>query len=415
MARPPLPLGTPGSITVTQQGPGQWMARCRFRDHDGETRRLRKHGPTQTAARSALHDAIRDRQSGGGRTASELTPFSKFSDAATLYLAKVKRRRQDSTHALYEFHLNNTILPSLGSLRLRECTVSRLDTFLSALEPRYAANTRRKLRTIVSGVLQYAVLSEAIPRNPARDLDRIEEAPGSRKAGPRGLTFPERSRLLGWLDGASDDPDERRKQQVAQAADLPDLVRFMLGTGLRIGEALAARWCDVDLAGISVPIGDEMRPVPVVTIAGNVTWVKGKGLVRHEGKTDAALRVIPLPTFVVTLLRARRFEPLDNRWPVFPAAGRDGSPTHRYPANVRRSLRTVRGEVGLEWMTPHTWRRTYATILDDEISFTDRMKADLMGQATFLKAAYVSRGELHPAAAVVLDSAITDRTANPRT
>jgi hypothetical protein len=29
----------------------------------------------------------------------------------------------------------------------------------------------------------------------------------------------------------------------------------------------------------------------------------------------------------------------------------------------------------VEWMTPHTWRRTYATILDDEMSLTDRAKA----------------------------------------
>ena len=54
-------------------------------------------------------------------------------------------------------------------------------------------------------------------------------------------------------------------------------------------------------------------------------------------------------------------------------------------------------------MTPHTWRRTYATILDDEITFTDRMKADLMGQAKFLKDTYVSRGELHADAAVLID------------
>jgi hypothetical protein len=45
----------------------------------------------------------------------------------------------------------------------------------------------------------------------------------------------------------------------------------------------------------------------------------------------------------------------------------------------------VREKVDLNWMTPHTWRRTYATILDDEMSLTDRAKADLMGQAKFLK------------------------------
>jgi len=91
---------------------------------------------------------------------------------------------------------------------------------------------------------------------------------------------------------------------------------------------------------------------------------------------------------------------------VFAAAGRNGRPTYRWPSTVRRNVRTIRAEVGLDWMTPHTWRRTYATILDDEMSLTDRAKADLMGQAKFLKDTYVSRGELHPDAAVFLDAAL---------
>src|SRR3954452_6203484 len=118
MARPPLPLGTPGSITVVEDEPGVWVARCRFRGHDGATRRLRKHGPSKTAARNALHQAIQERQRGRGSRAGELTPASRFRDAAALYLAKIERRREDSTHALYVFHLENTILPALGDLRL---------------------------------------------------------------------------------------------------------------------------------------------------------------------------------------------------------------------------------------------------------------------------------------------------------
>lgn len=166
---------------------------------------------------------------------------SRFSDAAAIYLAKIERKREDSTHALYAFHLKATILPALGALRLRECTVARLDAFLEALEPRYAANTRRKLRSIVSGVLQVAVLQEAIVSNPVRELDRIEQPKGQRKARSRGLTLEERRRLLDWLDGSSGDPATLRKQKIARSADLPDLVRFFLGTGLRIGEALATR------------------------------------------------------------------------------------------------------------------------------------------------------------------------------
>jgi hypothetical protein len=62
MARPPLPLGTPGAITTKEESPGVWVARCRFRDHDGVTRRLWKQGPSKTAARAALHQTIQDRQ-----------------------------------------------------------------------------------------------------------------------------------------------------------------------------------------------------------------------------------------------------------------------------------------------------------------------------------------------------------------
>ena len=257
MARPPLPLGTPGTITVVEEEPGSWVARCRFRDHDGVTRRLRKHGPSKTAAKAPCTSSSSS-VSEANRGGSTLTPASRFREAAELYLAKVDRKREDSTHALYAYHLDRTVLPALGALQLRECTVARLDAFLEALEPRYAASTRRTLRSIVSGVLQIGVLHEALPANPVRELDRIEQPKGQAKKKPRGLTIDERQALLDWFDQDSDDDRVRRLQRVARAAELPDLVRFSLGTGLRIGEALAVRRLDVNLDG--VPVRGQARP-----------------------------------------------------------------------------------------------------------------------------------------------------------
>jgi integrase len=144
------------------------------------------------------------------------------------------------------------------------------------------------------------------------------------------------------------------------------------------------RWIDLNLDGIPVVTENDMRLVPVVAVRQNVYPVKGKGLVVHGGKTATALRVVPLPEFVTARMRERRHDDDTPEWPVF----------------------AVREQVGLGWMTPHSLRRTYATILDDEMSLTDRAKADLMGQAKFLKDTYVSRGELHPDAAVFLDAAL---------
>ncbi len=408
MARPPLALGHHGSIKATRDD-GQWVARCRVRDLDGVTRKVERWGSSRAAAQRALQDELRQRR---GERTELLQPQSRFRDAAALWTAKIAERREDSTADTYRHWLDALVLPQLGALHLPECDVAHLDAFFTRLERarrtataedgtttekiRYAANTRRTIRAIVAGVMQQAVLHRAVASNPVRELERIESPKGHRKAPPRGLTPEERRRLLAFVD----------VDKTAGAADLPDLIRFAIGSGLRIGELCAVRWIDLNLDGIPVVTENDMRLVPVVAVRQNVYPVKGKGLSVHGGKTATALRIVPLPEFVTTRMRARRHDDDTPEWPVFAAAGRDGQPTYRWPSNVRRSVRAVREQVGLGWMTPHSWRRTYATILDDEMSLTDRAKADLMGQAKFLKDTYVSRGELHPDAAVFLDAAL---------
>ncbi len=181
-------------------------------------------------------------------------------------------------------------------------------------KPRYAAASRRTIRSVVSGVLQQAVLHQAIPNNPVRNLERIESPRGHQKTPPRGLTPEELRRLFEYID---QDP-------VSVAADLPDLIRFAVGTGLRIGELCAVRWQDVNLEGIAVVNDHDMRLVPVVAVRQNVYPVKGKGLVVHDGKTSMALRIVPLPQFVADRLRLRRHGDESPDWPVFASAGRDG-------------------------------------------------------------------------------------------
>jgi integrase len=402
MARPPLPLGHHGSIKATREG-GQWVTRCRVRDLDGVTRKVERWGSSRTAAQRALQDELRQRR---GERTELLRPHSTFRDAATVWAAKIAARREDSTADTYRHWLDGVVLPQLAELRLQECDVAQIDAFFTRLEQARRTvvsedgttteKIRRTIRAIVGGVMQQAVLHQAVASNPVRELEPIESPKGHRKAPPRGLTPEERRRLLAHVDA----------DKVAMGADLPDLIRFAIGSGLRIGELCAVRWIDLNLDGIPVVTEDDMRLVPVVAVRQNVYPVKGKGLTVHGGKTATALRIVPLPELVTTRLRARRHGDENPEWPVFAAAGRDGQPTYRWPANVRRSVRAVREHIGLGWMTPHTWRRTYATILDDEMSLTDRAKADLMGQAKFLKDTYVSRGELHPDAAVFLDAAL---------
>jgi len=44
--RPPLRIGQDGKITRKYLGSGVWVARCKFRDADGVTRRVERRGPS---------------------------------------------------------------------------------------------------------------------------------------------------------------------------------------------------------------------------------------------------------------------------------------------------------------------------------------------------------------------------------
>ncbi|WP_214368675.1 tyrosine-type recombinase/integrase [Pseudonocardia sp. H11422] len=369
------------------------------------TRSLERAGRSKAAAAAALQDEIRNRQ---GTPASPLRPHHTFERAAEVWLAKLDAQvaegiRAATTADTYRQRLNSVILPAMGQWRLRECTVPQLDGFFTGLAAAQGPQSRKTIRTVVSLILRIVVQHEAIPDNPVRHLDPIEA--GSRK--PRALTAEERRRFLEWMQGTSDDKEEARAQASARRRDLPDIVTFMLGTGVRIGEALGVRWCDVDLEGVPVVDGDELRAVPIVAITGNVVRHRGKGLHRHSGKTDRSLRIVPLPRFVVDMLAKR--EQHGPEAPVFPAAASRGPGLNwKDPNNMSTYIREAREAAGMDWpVTSQTFRKTAATIWHDSGVLTDRQKADLSGHAKIstLTDVYVARGALHPQGAAVMEAA----------
>ena len=98
MVRPPLPIGTSGRVR-TYRTPSGWRSRTTYRDYDGVTREVEKHGRTKAAAERLLASAVRDRAySGGG---ADLSP------AADLV------RRAEHRAAPYRHQLDrHTLIPS---------------------------------------------------------------------------------------------------------------------------------------------------------------------------------------------------------------------------------------------------------------------------------------------------------------
>lgn len=353
MSRPPLPIGAHGNIKSKLIGPKLWLSQCRYRDADGETRQVKRTAGSRNAAENALREALADRRHAAGAT---LTPDSRIREAAALWFEQREAEREagdlaHNTLGVYRSSWRLHIEPALGGLRLREVTVSRCEAWQQELRRRKGSSTTKSSRAVLSGILGYAARMGALHSNPCRDLSKI---PGGRKRQPRAMTKVERN---DWLDKMTADAKAARW-------GIPDLTRFMLSTGCRIGEALAVSWDEVDLdAG-------------TVAICWHLVRVTGEGLLRMPGaKSDAGDRLLKLPRWAVDVLMHRRVAE-DSGYPVFP----DSLGGWRDPSNTMRVLRQSRDEAGFSWVTSHVFRQTVITVLD-EADLPTRHVADQAGHS----------------------------------
>ena len=146
MARPPLPLGTWGTITTEKIRDGSYRALTRFRDHDGNTRRVTATGPSKAAAERALRDVLGTRTAPAGEL---ITAETRLIDLANLWITglKVEGRIEQTTINEHRRVLDNLVLPSVGGLKLREATTGRLDRLLLRLRGQ-SVNRQRKAKVV---------------------------------------------------------------------------------------------------------------------------------------------------------------------------------------------------------------------------------------------------------------------------
>lgn len=400
-----MDLGTYGKIRTYVQANGQWMATTKFRDIDGVTRPVKRFDETEAKAVRRLKKDLVER---GRRAGGELDRDSTFAEVAELWLRYVDRQWRGTTWDRYRSCLNR-VLPALGRLRLHEVTTRRIDSYLEELERRLKPNTVRGYRAVLSGVMAHAVRLGAIDRNPCREATPIR---GKGKEA-RALTREEREDLLAQVDA-----DER-----AVADDLPDVFRYLMGTGVRIGEATGLRWFRVDLErGIVVHADTLANEIKRCLICkrprsehssdrcpdGLTSWSDpgvNSGLVLHSAKTPAGVRTLQLPQFVRMMLELRYPGPGYEKGPVF--GNQLGA--WRNPSNTGRSIRLFREAAGYAWFSAHVWRRTAITICDEE-GITARETSGFVGHANVGQTeAYMDKRIQSGAIPAALDAAARPR------
>jgi integrase len=216
----------------------------------------------------------------------------------------------------YRLTVETKIKPALGYLPVAKVDARVLDRFYAAL--RKSGNARsgggvlsasrvRDVHAILSGALGLAARWNYVPFNAAL----LARPPAPRNAA-RKLPTPKQARAMMAAAGQRDPEFEL-------------FVRLGAATGLRRGEVVALRWCDLDLEGAEL------------SVSGNVLFVRGLagGFVRKGPKSENSERLVALDDRTVELLRSHRARRAESALAVGVSLAEDSYLFTRVPDGAR--------------------------------------------------------------------------------
>ncbi len=276
---------------------------------------------------------------------SRVSTSLTINDLLDLYLDGLDddARLSAKTRFDYRHYADSYVRPLLGAKKVRDLTPDAVVAWQRALAKKggtkngkpLAANTIRLARSPLSGALKLAMSMGILTVNPVTVVPRPRPA----RSIPKHWS-PEQARdFLSLMDGDRTYP----------------LWAFMLGSGLRIGEAVWLRWANVDL---------DRRIVHVVEFASTL----GHDLIASAGKSRDAVRSIELDDELVGVLRLQRATQANEALAsadyevsdvVFTKPG--GGSYH--PQYLSRLIGRYSEELKLPRLTAHGLRHTSATLM----------------------------------------------------
>jgi integrase len=263
---------------------------------------------------------------------------TRIADLAEEVREAKRRRLRPSSFRNWQYALDRIILGDFGHLKPTQLGPDRIARLIRDLEERgLSRDTIVKYLQPLSAILVLAVRRGIIASDPM-DLLSSDERPHGGNTRKRFEWSPE---SISGLMAAADELGRRPKARF----DYSPLIQVLALTGLRVSEALALKWADVDLlAGVL-----------------NVRHSLGREGSLGPPKTKAGARVVPLRPGLVDLLI--RLKPLDASDADFVFAGKRGTPLGYWNVRNRGFQKAVeQAGLGGNGLTIHDLRHAAASL-----------------------------------------------------
>lgn len=333
---------------------GLWAAALQV---DGK--RVTVYAKTRKEVQDKLQALQRDSRAGkfAPAQAPEVPPNATVQEYLEHWLSTIATSQvRPRTMEHYDLCVRRMI-PYIGKLRLAKLTPNDIRAMEAALAEKngLASRTIHHCHSVLHNALTEAVKQDILVRNPIAAV-----------APPRIVR-----KELHTLS----------RQQVRQLLAVSTGSRYhalwalLITTGLRLGEATALRWRDIDLVR------------GIATIQRSLQRQRKTGLVFVEPKTAGSRRAVQLPLGAIALLeehstivekmRADAGEAWQEQDLVFPAAA--GGPIE--PGRINTALHRDLHMAGLPRLRVHDLRHSAATLLLEEGTHP-KVVQDLLGHST---------------------------------
>lgn len=356
-------------MAIFRKRNGKWQYRIYFYDEGGKRReRSRSNFMTKREAQMA---AAKEESKLLNNT-FVMDQNVRFDSFALEWLETFKRPHvKESTYDRISRTVKNHLIPQFGEYRLIDINRVMYQKWINEKVEVYSLGTVRSFHSTFSSILDHALLDmNLIEKNPAHRIriSKRDDTPDEDDGILEFLEMDELNRLLAYLEVT---PHGKYKRSIQYLA----LFTLIARTGLRVGEALALEWEDIDLdAG---------------TVRVNKTLSFGSKLELKvtKPKTKKANRTLRIDAQTNELMRRHRTSQKEvylaypnYKKPELPLVFHSPNGTWLRTSIVRDYLRDACKKSGVQHISPHVLRHTHAVHLL-EAGADVKYVADRLGHA----------------------------------
>ena len=283
-----------------------------------------------------------------GSTRFQASNITTYKELASLWWESYKHTVKPNTQLNVRRLLDNHILPLFGSYKLDKLTTPLIQNEVNKLADKTNKGEEGaflyydSLHALNKRILQYGVVMQAIPFNPAREVILPRNTQKAKREKVKHFENQELKKFLDYLDSLNLNKFRYYYENT--------LYKFLLATGCRINEALALSWSDIDLDNA------------VVHITKTLNYKQET----NSPKSKTSLRDIDIDQATVSMLKQYRLRQTKEAWKI----GKSESVVfsdfiHEYPNNrtLQTRLRTHFKRAKVTNIGFHGFRHTHASLL----------------------------------------------------